>query len=120
MKTKFWIVAALGLASGCAQGRHAVITRQSGPIFPATQNVKVMHFQPSQPFTELATLEVDDRSHDVEGELAKKAAEIGADAVIITGQRAGRHVSAPVGGVMVGRNLTRTQAIAIKFKAVGK
>ena len=82
-----------------------------------TQNVEVFRTQrPTRAYIELAELQVDDRNRKPTEALVQKAREIGADAIIMTGQGGNRQVFVPMGGMMIGRRLTSTSAIAIKYK----
>lgn len=87
------IVAVIGLA-GCSGIETVKLTNQK---FPATkaENVQILTTKPDRPYTEIAILKSDKYDSDEEQKLLHKmqkdAAELGADAIIITdAQQMGR------------------------------
>lgn len=100
---------------GCAH--NASVTRYSQTQYPPTTSEIDVYSTaaPSRPYTEIAKLEVDDRHGSPITALVKKAKEIGAQGLILTGQREGKRVMAPLGGMLIGRTLTMSTGVAIRY-----
>lgn len=88
------IAAALLTASGCAT--NSVIVKDTAKVYPATASVEILHTMPQRSYNRIATVEAvgtvnssltSDRTALLK-QLGDKAKAIGADAVIITDEKA--------------------------------
>lgn len=81
MKRLFCIL--LLLAAGCTP----VTVMRYNKVYPPTSSVEVFRTaRPERPYTEIAELEVRSHKKAIES-LVKKARELGADAIIVMGER---------------------------------
>lgn len=118
MKTSALILLAGLFLIGCAP--KAKITRFSETTRQATvgemEVFDALAGNPARPFVQLGRIEIDDRHTQPVRAIIEAARKMGADGVILTGQRDGQRFGAPVGGIMIHRTFTFSTAIAFKYK----
>ena len=85
--------------------------------FPPTTEVEVLQTEPSQPYEVLGEMWMPSGEKDAVLKMRKKAMEIGADAIILLGERNAGTVAIPLQGVgLVAVPLNRTYAMAIRYE----
>ena len=85
--------------------------------FPPSTAVEVLQEEPSQPYEVLGEMWVPANAADGVLKMRQKAMEIGADAIILLGDRNAGAIAIPLAGVgVVAVPVNRTYATAIRYK----
>jgi len=112
------IIAVLTLS--CAMRPRVMVMRYTAEIFPPTTQVEVIHTKPiSRDYIEIGEIAIRLRKATQENAvvyLIGKAKELGADAILIIGERSKGAVAMPIGYIVVAVPIRELYAIAIKYK----
>ncbi len=104
----------------CGCGTTAKVMRYSTETYTPTQNVEVLRTKPvNREYVELGEVSVRLKKSTEENAVAllvEKAKEMGADAIIIIGERSRGAVAMPVGSMIAVSHLREIYAVAIKYK----
>lgn len=101
------------LMLGC--GSSVKVVRYTPDTLPPTDRVEVLTSEPTRDYSAIAELSVKE-GDDAILELAEKAKAIGANAIILIGQRSGGAVAVPIGNMVYAVPVNRVVAIAIKYR----
>jgi hypothetical protein len=108
------------LLQGCASTPAVRVTRYTAETFPPSTDVKVLRMPPpDRDYVELGEVSIRLRKLTEEtavSMLCTKAAELGADAIILLGERHKGSVLAPVGDMYVAVPIRELSAVAIRYK----
>jgi len=108
------------LIVSCVSGPPVLVMRFTEESFPPTGNVEVLRTAPPQEeYVEIGEISLRVGSANRENaiiRLRSKAEELGADAIILMGERNRGAVAIPVGGIMMATTLQEIYVIAIKYK----
>jgi len=112
------IIAALLL--GCATSPQVKVMRYTTEIFQPTSRIEVLHTKPvGRDYIEIGEISIRLKKSTEENAvvyLKEKARELGADAIIIMGDRSRGAVAVPIGSMAVAVPIRELYAIAIKYK----
>jgi hypothetical protein len=104
----------------CASTPTVSFMRYTEQAYPATQSVEVLRTKPvDRAYVELGELSVRVKKSTEESAvlfLKEKAREVGADAIVVLGERSGGAVAVPAGYNVVLVPLRDLVAIAIKYR----
>jgi uncharacterized protein YbjQ (UPF0145 family) len=100
-------------AIGC--GSTVKVVRYTPEPFAPSDHVEVLTSEPARDFSAIAELSVKAGDNAVL-ELVEKAKAIGADAIILVGEKSAGAVAVPIGNMIYAAPMTRTVAVAIRFR----
>ena len=106
----------LPVLAGCQAAVNLTPYREL--TFPPSTEVEVLQGEPSQPYEALGEMWVDARDPEGVLKMRQKAMEIGADAIILLGDRSAGVVAVPLpgGGGVVAREVSLRYAVAIRYE----
>ena len=108
------------VAAGCASTPTVLFMRYTEQTYPATQSVQVLRTKPiDRTYVELGELSFRIKKSTEENAilfLKAKAREVGADAIVVLGERSAGTVAVPAGYNVVLVPLRDLVAVAIKYK----
>lgn len=105
---------------GCAPTTPTVyVMRYTNEVYPPTANVEVLRTNPpDRQYVELGEIEINSKQDNAVQYLVQKAKEMGADAIILMGEKNRGAVAVPIGQMVYAAPVTRLWAIAIKYTVV--
>jgi len=119
MKKKFVLFNMLLLLSGCATTRPTVM-KYTSEVFQPTKHIEVLHTKPAaRDYIEIGEVAIRLKKSTQENAvllLSEKAKELGADALVIIGERSKGTVTMPVGSLFVAVPHRELYGIVIKYK----
>lgn len=108
------------LALSCAMQPRVKVMRYTAEIFPPTTQIEVLHTKPvTRDYMEIGEIAIRLTKATEENAvvyLIGKAKELGADAIMIIGERSKGAVAMPIGTMAVAVPIRELYAIAIKYK----
>ena len=94
--------------------------KYTSEVFPPTKNIEVLHIKPvTRDYIEIGEVSIRLKKSTQENAvvlLSEKAKELGADALVIIGERSKGAVAMPIGSSVVAVPLRELYGIAIKYK----
>jgi type IV pilus biogenesis protein CpaD/CtpE len=119
MKKNFVLFNMLLLLSGCSTTQPTVM-KYTSEAFQPTQHIEIFHIKPpARDYIEIGEVSIRLKKSTQENAVAllsEKAKELGADALVIIGERSKGAVAMPVGSLAVAVPLRELYGIAIKYK----
>lgn len=110
----FLLIIAL-IFSGCTT--PVKVKKYVTAAYPPTQHVEVLHTKaPNRDYVELGELTVKANDEEAIGHLTEKAKELGADAILLIGERQQGTIAMPVGQAWVAIPAKRLTAVAIRYR----
>ena len=104
----------------CGCETTANVMRYTTDIYPATDYVEVLHTKPAdRDYIELGEVSIrlnDETEHNAVALLVDKSKELGANAIILMGERSRGAVAIPIGRMAVARPLRELYGVAIRYK----
>lgn len=103
------------ILSGCTT--PVKVTRYTTAVFPPTHHVEVLHTKaPNRDYVELGELSVKANDEEAIKHLTEKAKELGADAILLLGERQQGSIAMPVGQMWMAIPAKRLTAVAIRYQ----
>jgi uncharacterized protein YbjQ (UPF0145 family) len=121
MKKKFVLFNLFLLLSGCATTTtRPTVMKYTSEAFQPTKHIEVLHTKPAaRDYIEIGEVAIRLKKTTQENAVAllsEKAKELGADALVIIGERSKGAVAMPVGSLFVAVPLRELYGVAIKYK----
>jgi hypothetical protein len=111
------LLIALGMTALAGCFPSVAVRPFTSSTFLPTTHVEVFSTKtPNREYVEVAELSVKATDDEAIRALADKAKELGADAIILTGERTRSSAAVPVGGMLVAVPQKKLFAVAIKYK----
>jgi len=115
MKYGILLVCLTTILVGCSPSVRVI--RYNNKVYTTTTAVDVFRTKPpDRRYDEIGELEVKSKYDDAVELLVEKAKEIGADAIILMGDRQSGALAVPIGELVYAKSIMKLWAVAIKYK----
>lgn len=105
------------ILGGCSTAPPVKVKRYTTAVYPPTQHVEVLHTKaPNRDYVELGELSVKANDEEAIEYLVEKAKELGADAILLLGERQQGSIAMPIGQMWMAIPAKRLTAVAIRYQ----